>query len=346
MKAMLYKQFNMPPEIVQVDSPRARSTSVVVEVKATGLCRSDWHGWKGHDADIRLPHVPGHEFAGIVCDVGKQVKQFQVGDRVTVPFVGGCGHCPECDTGNQQICRNQFQPGFTAWGSFAEYVKIEYADTNLVHLPPDIDFITAASLGCRFATAFRAVVDQAQVTGGEWVAVYGCGGLGLSCVMIAHALGAQVIAIDTNDKSLLRADSIGADFMINPKQVSDVAEAVRDISDGGVHVSIDALGSADLLQQSVLSLCRQGRHIQIGLIPPEAQPAGVPMDRVIAYELTLLGSHGMQAWRYPEMIRMIQSGKLQPKNLIGHICSLKEAATLLPDMNHHPLPGVTIIDSF
>jgi alcohol dehydrogenase len=108
----------------------------------------------GHDKDIVLPHVPGHEFAGIIQAVGKNVRHWKVGDRVTVPFVCGCGVCPQCHSGNHQVCDTQFQPGFTHWGSYAEFVAIENADINVVGLPDEMDFITAASLGCRLPRPF------------------------------------------------------------------------------------------------------------------------------------------------------------------------------------------------
>ncbi|HLP67358.1 MAG TPA: alcohol dehydrogenase catalytic domain-containing protein, partial [Rhizobium sp.] len=194
MRAMYYEAFEKMPEIRVLPDPTPTENGVVIKVEASGLCRSDWHGWMGHDPDIRLPHVPGHELAGVIAATGRGVMRYKVGDRVTVPFVSGCGRCGECRSGNQQVCEAQFQPGFTHWGSFAEYVAIDYADQNLVHLPEEMDFATAASLGCRFATSFRAVADQARVKGGEWVAVHGCGGVGLSAIMIAAALGANPIA--------------------------------------------------------------------------------------------------------------------------------------------------------
>ena len=190
MKAVYYDEFAKPPRIEEVADPTPSDGGVVIEVEATGVCRSDWHGWMGHDPDIVLPHVPGHELAGVVAELGRQVKRWKVGDRVTVPFVCGCGGCPECESGNPQVCRNQFQPGFTAWGSFAEYVALDYADLNLVALPEWLDSATAACLGCRFATSFRAVVDQGRVKSGEWVAVHGCGGVGLSAIMPLARAGA------------------------------------------------------------------------------------------------------------------------------------------------------------
>jgi alcohol dehydrogenase len=210
MKAVVFEQFRQPPALRTVPDPTPSAQGVVVKVEATGLCRSDWHGWMGHDPDIVLPHIPGHELAGTVEAVGARVSRWKVGDRVTVPFVGGCGHCHECNSGNHQVCEHQFQPGFTAWGSFAEYVALDYADTNLVALPEDLDFATAASLGCRFVTSFRAVVDQGRVSPGEWVAVHGCGGVGLSAIMIASAMGANVVAVDLTDEKLAFAREMGA----------------------------------------------------------------------------------------------------------------------------------------
>ena len=213
MKAVVYESFGAPLQVASVADPILEPHGVIVQTKASGICRSDWHGWIGHDPSIRLPHVPGHELAGVVCAVGREVAKWKVGDRVTVPFVLGCGRCRECRSGNQQVCDEQFQPGFTHWGSFAQYVALPRADGNLVALPDTLDFTTAASLGCRFATSFRAVVDQGKASAGQWVAVHGCGGVGLSAIMIASAVGANVVAIDiTEDKLRLvlrRADFAG-----------------------------------------------------------------------------------------------------------------------------------------
>ena len=346
MKALLYENFQGTPKITQVQDPNPSPDGVVIEVKATGLCRSDWHGWMGHDDDIELPHVPGHEFAGIIAAVGKDVKNWKVGDRVTVPFVCACGKCPECASGNQQVCDVQFQPGFTHWGSFAQYVAIERAEINLVSVPEDITMETAASLGCRFATSFRAVVDQGKVSGGQWVAIHGCGGIGLSAIMIANAMGAQIIAIDIDENKLKLAEQVGASFTINAAKVANVVEAVREISKGGVHVSIDALGSAETSFNSIANLRKRGKHIQVGLMLADHKHAAVPMNQVLSKELEIYGSHGMQAYRYPDMLQMIQSGKMNPELLIGAKISLEEALTALPEMDKFKGTGITLITSF
>ncbi|MEA3536119.1 zinc-dependent alcohol dehydrogenase family protein [Rhizobium sp. CC-YZS058] len=346
MKAMLYEQFGVSPEIVTVDDPTPSEEGVVIAVGATGLCRSDWHGWMGHDPDIRLPHVPGHEFAGRIVATGRRVTRFKAGDRVTVPFVSGCGRCSECRSGNQQVCPSQFQPGFTHWGSFADYVAIDFAETNLVALPDTIDDATAASLGCRFATSFRAVVDQARTRPGDWVAVHGCGGVGLSAVMIAAALGAQVVAVDIVDDKLDFARRCGAVATVNAAHVPDVVAAIRDITSGGAHVSIDALGHPTTCFHSISNLRRRGRHVQVGLMLGAHATPQIPMAQVIGHELEIYGSHGMQAWRYEAMLAMIEAGKIAPQKLIGRHVGLEEAVPLLTGMDASRDLGITVIDRF
>ena len=346
MKAAVYHAFGKPPVIERVPDPSPPDDGVVIRVMATGLCRSDWHGWMGHDPDIRLPHVPGHELAGVVEAVGKRVVRWKGGERVTVPFVGGCSTCPQCHSGNHQICDRQSQPGFTHWGSFAEFVAIHYADVNLVRLPDEIDFVTAASLGCRFVTSFRAMVALGKVTGGQWVAVHGCGGVGLSAIMIAASLGANVVAIDISDDKLEFARSVGAVATVNATNREDVAGEVIELTGGGAHVSMDALGSPATCFNSIANLRKRGKHLQVGLMMADHRQPRVPMDQVIANELEIIGSHGMQAHKYPEMLAMIRAGKLHPEKLIGRTIRLEEAPEALTTMDQHTGTGVTVIDRF
>ena len=346
MKAVVYESFAAPPQLTTVPDPTPESGGVVIKVMATGVCRSDWHGWVGHDPDIRLPHVPGHEFSGVVEAIGKQVTKWRVGDRVTVPFVAGCGHCPECHSGNHQVCDHQFQPGFTHWGSFAEYVSIHQADINLVSLPETLDFATAASLGCRFVTSFRAVVDQGKTSAGQWVAVHGCGGVGLSAIMIAHAIGANVIAIDISEDKLDLARALGAVATVNAAKVPNVVEAVLEITRGGAHVSLDALGHPVTCFNSVSNLRKRGKHVQVGLMLGEHSTPAIPMSKVIAHELEILGSHGMQAHRYDAMFAMMKSGKLAPEKLIGRTINLEQAIDVLMKMDKFEVAGVTVVTEF
>jgi len=298
----------------------------------------------GHDSDVQLPHVPGHELAGEVAALGSLVRTWKPGQRVTAPFCCGCDSCDQCRSGNHQICDRYTQPGFTHWGAFAEFVEIRYADVNLVSLPDSIDDATAASLGCRFATSFRAIVFQGRVQAGDWVAIHGCGGVGLSAVMIAAAVGARVIAVDVRQDRLELARRCGASDLLDASK-SDVVSAIRDLS-GGVHVSLDALGSKQTCWNSVKCLRKRGRHVQVGLMAgPDADPP-IPMGAVIANELELIGSHGMQAFEYGRMLSMIEAGVLNPSMLISDRITLTEAASLLPGMHEFPGTGVTVIDRF
>ena len=346
MKAVLIEQFSQRPTIQQVADPTPNNHGVVIRVKATGVCRSDWHCWQGHDTDVVLPHVPGHEFAGIVETVGKDVSKFKVGDRVTVPFINACGSCNECHSGNHQVCGNQTQPGFTHWGSFAEYTTVDHADVNLVTLPEHMDFTTAASLGCRFVTAFRAVVDQGGVTAGQWVAVHGCGGVGLSAIMIASAAGANVIAVDIAEDKLALAKSLGAVITLNANNTDDVAAAIKEVTKGGAHVSLDALGHPITCVNSINCLRKLGKHIQVGLLLAEHATPPIPMDNVVANELQILGSHGMQAFRYNAMMALILSGKLQPEKLLGKTIALEDAIDAMVDMDTSTSVGVTVVTHF
>ena len=347
MKAVRYEAFGAPPELVSVADPDPPTGGVVVRVEASGMCLSDWHGWMGHDADIHLPHVPGHELAGTVAAVGFGVRRWKVGDRVTTPFCLGCGRCEQCRAGQHQVCDHYYQPGFTGWGSFAEYVGLPYADENLVVLPGAISSNTAALLGCRFATAYRAVVAQGRLQAGEWIAVHACGGVGLSAVMIAHALGGRVVAVDLTDEKLALARRLGAEVALNAAEMDDVAGAVRSATGGdGVHVSIDALGSLTTCLNSLGSLRKHGRHVQVGLMTGEHSHPQIPMGAVIARELEMRGSHGMGARDYPAMLDLITRGRLSPERLITRTIALSEVPAALPRMKAFEGAGVTVVDRF
>ncbi|MFD9982561.1 zinc-dependent alcohol dehydrogenase family protein [Streptomyces massasporeus] len=344
MRAVVFERYGEAAEVRHVPDPEPAEHGVVVRVEATGLCRSDWHGWQGHDPDIALPHVPGHELAGTVEAVGARVTRWRPGDRVTVPFICACGACPSCAAGDHQVCERQTQPGFTHWGSFAQYVALDHADVNLVALPGELSFATAASLGCRFATAYRAVVQQGRVAAGEWVAVHGCGGVGLSAVMIAAAAGARVVAVDVSPGALDLARTFGAARCVDASGVPDTAAAVRELTGGGAHLSLDSLGSPGTCAASVNGLRRRGRHVQVGLLPSPSGTTPVPMARAIALELALLGSHGMAAHGYPPMLELVRSGVLRPDLLVTSTIGLDEAPAALAAMGTSPGAGATVIE--
>jgi D-arabinose 1-dehydrogenase-like Zn-dependent alcohol dehydrogenase len=343
VRAVVYPGYGITPVLTQVDEPACPDDGVVVAVGASGLCRSDWHAWQGHEP-VALPHIGGHELAGTVAQVGPGVTNWRAGDRVTVPFVCGCGACQYCRAGDAQVCPRQTQPGFTGPGSFAERVAIHAADANLVGLPDAVDFVTAASLGCRFATAYRALTVHGRLQAGDRLAVHGCGGVGLSAVLIGVALGARVVAVDVAGPALARARDLGAETVIDASQDPDPAATILELTAGGARVSIDALGSPQTAGASVRGLRRRGRHVQVGLLLGAASTPPMPMDLVIARELEIYGSHGMAAHEYPAMLALIADRTLRPDLLIGTVIGLAAAGAALAAMEQPTTAGMTVID--
>ena len=343
MKAISYSGYDETPTLGEVPDPVCERDGVVIAVRASGVCPWAWHAGTVH-VPVPRPQFPGHELAGTVAEVGPDVRHWRVGDRVTVPFVCGCGVCEYCAAGDAQVCPDQTQPGFTGPGSFAERVAISAADVNLVALPDSIDFVTAASLGCRFATAFRAINAHGRLRQGDWLAVHGCGGVGLSAVMIGAALGARVIAVDIAAPALARARELGAEHVVNAGEEPDTASAIRAITAGGAHVSIDALGTPATAVASVSSLRRRGRHVQVGLLLGRFATPPLPMDRVIAHELEIYGSHGMAAHEYVAMLALVEDGTLRPNRLVGEVIPLDRGGAALAAMDHPATSaGMTVI---
>lgn len=339
MRALQYQEFGGPVEVVDVADPVPSPDGVVVEVAASGLCRSDWHGWMGHDPAVTtFPHVPGHELAGTVVAVGADVVDWTVGARVTVPFIVACGTCRACRAGNEQVCLQQWQPGFHGWGSHAEYVAIPRADRNLVAVPEALDLAVAAGLGCRFTTAWRAVVDVAAVQPGEWLAVHGCGGLGLSVILAAQSRGARVIAVDVDEHRLAQARDLGAEVVLGP---DDVVARVREATDGGTDVSVDAVGNEEAVANALHGLSAGGRHVQVGLLPAGVH---VPMEDVIARELSLVGAHGAPARDVAGVLAAVAEGAVVPQRLAGRRLDLAGGARAMVGSAGTRSAGLAVIE--
>ncbi len=337
MRAVVYESVGGPLEVREMPEPTCPADGAVVAVEATGICRSDWHAWRGHDP-VPLPMIPGHEFAGVVAEIGPDVRDFAVGDRVTVPFVNACGQCSWCRDGQGQVCPDQTQPGFTHHGSYAELVAVRAADFNLVRLPSQVDAVTAAALGCRFATAFHALTAQSRPTAEDWVVVFGCGGVGQSAILIAKALGARVVGVDPSAAARELATELGADAVFAEADLAGLLTLT-----GGAAVSIDALGSPATAAASVRVLRRRGRHVQVGLMLGDAATAPLPWGELVAKELEVVGSHGMAAADYPEMLAMLADGRLDISRLLGRVVSLEEAPAELAAMDQLVAIGAGVV---
>jgi D-arabinose 1-dehydrogenase-like Zn-dependent alcohol dehydrogenase len=315
-----------------------------VRVEASGICLSDWHLWQGDWSWIGfkppLPAILGHEFAGVIEEVGKDVKQVKRGERVVVPLAQGCGACDDCRGGHSNHCMG------TGMTGYARYGVLHHADYNYTPLPDKIDFVEASSMGCRYVTAFHGILDQGQVKADETVVVYGCGGVGLSAIQIATALGARVIAVDLDDRKLELAKQVGAADVINGK-TTDPVKAVKDLTHGGADVSVDALGIATTCRNAVMSLRKRGRHVQIGLTTQaEKGEVALPIDQIVFKELQITGSLAIQSFRYPAMLSMVERGRLAPKDLITETIPLEKAFGVIEQMSKFENVGISVINQF
>jgi alcohol dehydrogenase len=345
VRAAAIIEYRQPLSVEIFDDPETPERGVVLAVEASGICHSDWHSWMGHEDLPGLPHVPGHEMVGRVASVGPGVSRWEIGDRVTVPFSIGCGECRSCRDGHLNTCDRAFTPGFSVWGSWAEYVAIDHADLNLVRLPDALEPVDGVALGCRFITAFRAVADRGRVQEGEWLAIHGCGGVGLSAVMIGAALGARVIAVDIDPASLALAGTLGAEAAFDAREVGFV-DRVLELTGGGAQVSVEAVGRTETVRNSLASLRKHGRHVQVGLLLAEHAEPPILMEPVIMGEQEILGVRGMPATDYDRVFELVESGAVDPSRLVTDTVALDEASQVLESMSEFTGVGVTVIDRF
>ncbi|MFD9066266.1 alcohol dehydrogenase catalytic domain-containing protein [Kitasatospora purpeofusca] len=353
MRAAVIEELHRPLVLQDVPDPVCPPDGAIVRVGANGICRTDWALWAGQfwtgGPRVEAPFVLGHEFAGTVVEVGRDVRGWKEGARVIFPMNPGEGSCEFCRSGNQHVCEHvdSLVPGVSYWGAFAEYVMVRFADVNLVEVPEGVGFTDVAALACRYMTAFHGVVDQARVRGGEWVAVYGAGGgTGLSTVEIAAATGANVIAIDITDDKLDAARALGAVHTVNAA-ATDPVEAVKTLTGGGAHVSVDAVGIAAACRNSVLSLRTRGRHLQLGhTTAAEQGDVALPIDVMMVKELEFVSAFGMQGQRFGTMLNMIAAGRLSPGRIVSRTVGLHEASEVLESLETYGPTGVVVIDTF
>lgn len=334
-----------PLELVETPSPKVPEDGVVLRVLACGVCRSDWHVWTGADPDVRLPHVPGHEFCGEVVAVGADVRRWRVGDRVIAPFILACGRCGDCAAGHQTICAAQVLPGFTHPGAFAQQVAVPFADANLAALPEGIAPELAAALGCRATTAWHALTGRAALAAGEWLSVFGAGGVGLSALLLGRALGARVAVVDVVPERLDYARALGADVVVNADRC-DAAATVREATGGGAHVAVEALGRPETTEGALRSLRKLGRMVQVGMPAGDHLRMDLPMDAVYSGQLAIYGTRGMPSHRYPSLFALIAGGHVDLAPLIARRVPLSAATDELAAFDAPGAPGVAVITDF
>ena len=343
MRAAVLREYNAPLSIEDVAEPACPDDGVVLKVMACGVCRSDWHGWVGEHPRVKPGQIGGHEYCGEVIEAGAGAT-YSVGDKLIAPFILACGTCPNCRQGDQNTCDNQRLPGFIEPGAFAEYVAVP-RDHNLALLPETLSPTVAAGLGCRVTTAWHALTGRAALQPGEWLAVHGTGGIGLSCLLLGIAMGARVVVVDIVDEKLTHAKGLGAEAAVNATS-GDVAAQIKEITGGGAHVSIEALGLPVTTNASIECLRPLGRHVQVGMPVGHTATMDINMSAVYLGNLALYGTRGMPSWKYPSLLALIETGRIDMSPLIAREIGLSGTSAELAAFNGPTPPGVAVITDF
>ncbi len=343
MRAAIIREYNADLSIEAVADPVCEADGVVLKVLACGICRSDWHGWVGEHPKVKPGAIPGHEYCGEVVEAGP-LSKWRAGDRVMAPFILSCGVCPECQSGQTTICKAQRVPGFGEPGAYAEYVSAPHAH-NLARLPESLTPALAAGLGCRVTTAWHALTGRAALQAGEWLAVHGTGGIGLSVLLIGKALGARVIVVDVVPERLQHALSLGAEAAIDARG-GDAAAQIVELTKGGAHVSVEALGIEATTNGSIECLRPLGRHVQVGLPTGHTARMDINMNAIYMKQLALYGTRGMPSWRYPSLLDMVETGRIDVRPIVARQVALSQASAELRMFNAPMPPGVAVITDF
>ncbi len=343
MRAAVLRAYRQDLAIETVPDPECPDDGVVLRVLACGICRSDWHGWVGEHPLVKPGHIGGHEYCGEVVEAGPR-SRFKPGDRLIAPFLLSCGDCHQCRTGESNTCTDQIVTGFSAQGAFAEYVAVP-RDHNLTYLPDTLSPTLAAALGCRVTTAWHALTGRANLRPGEWLAVHGTGGIGLAALLLGRALGARVIVTDVVPEKLEHALSLGAEHAIDASD-GQSGQRIRELTDGGADVSIEALGLPQTQAASIACLGPLGRHVQVGMPVGPYAVQDVDMYAVYMKNLALYGTRGMPAHKYPSLLSLITSGRVDMAPIIAREVGLSDTGAELAAFDAPMGPGVAVITDF
>lgn len=343
MRAAVLEAFRAPLIIQGQPDPDCADDGVVLRLLACGVCRSDWHGWAGEHRLVKPGHILGHEYCGEVVEAGPR-SRWRLGDRLIAPFILSCGECPSCRSGESTTCVDQIVPGFSTQGAFAEYISVP-RDHNLARLPERLSAVLAAGLGCRVTTVWHALTGRAALKPGEWLAIHGIGGVGLSAVILGQAMGARIVAVDVVGEKLALAKRLGAEAVVDARD-HEPAYAIRDLTGGGAHVSLEALGSPQTVDASIRCLRPLGRHVQVAL--PAIHDSRMQLDMMAVYsgQLTLIGTRGMPAWRYPLLLGLIEAGRVDLAPLVSREIRLSDVSAELAAMDGATPPGTAVVTDF
>lgn len=304
MKAAVLEAYHKPLQIREVEIGEPGPSEVTVEVKACGLCSTDVHISEGKIPTIKLPLIPGHEFAGVVARMGPAVADFSVGDRVIVCVDASCGRCDFCLRGETNRCSRLVRIGFERNGGMAEYVNVPAA--NLEKISDSIPFEKAAIVPDAVVCMYRGLKTLGGVSAGSKVAIVGVGGLGMQGIRIGKLLGAHITCTSRNDKKLEMAKTIGADLTINTKKENflEIAQKI-----GGFDVVADLVGTRESVLEAVAACRNGGKVVALAYVDPRLE---IPSYDIVIREKQVVGSRAVTRSEFREVVNLVNSGKISP----------------------------------
>lgn len=310
-------------EVVEMEKPEIKKDNeVLVQVKAVGICGTDLHIFHDGRADVILPRIMGHELSGLVKEVGKNVTNVKVGDRVVLDPVFACNTCDICKSGHPNVCSDFKCYGVQMDGGYCDYIVVE--DYHLYPFDPSITYEQAA-LAEPFSIGVN-IVNRTMTSESDTVVVIGSGTIGLCILQAAKGVGAKVLVSDVVDEKLAKAKEMGADVIVNSAK-ENLAETVERFSPGGASVVIDAVGIAPLTEQAVDLTCPTGRVAVIGF---DAKPAQIPPVKITKKELTLVGSR-MNCHQFPKVVEWLNEGKINADLMISRTYPVEEIQKAFED---------------
>ncbi|MEM4436743.1 MAG: alcohol dehydrogenase catalytic domain-containing protein [Sulfolobales archaeon] len=334
MKAALLHRIGEPLSIEEVPDPKPDYGEVLIRVKAVGVCHSDLEIIDGKiSLPKQLPHILGHEIAGVIEKVGEGVKDLNVGDRVALSWLWWtCGKCRFCLVGRENICPNQKNTGYSVDGGYAELVKAPA--THVLRVPDKVPYPEATSATDAVATPLRALTFAARVMPGDLVAVFGIGGLGLNAVQIAKVLGAKVAAVDILDEKLMLAREAGADYLINSK-LEDPVKYLKNL--GGVDVALTTVESLSAMRQAYDSLASGGTLVLIGLPTGELS---LPVIEWVLKDIKVVGNIGFTRHDINQSLKLISDGKVKPR---VRTYKFEDVNKAIKDLREGRVPGRAVL---
>lgn len=323
MKAAIFYAAHEPLKIEEMPTPTPGENDVLVKVAACGLCHTDLH-YLDHGVPTfkEPPLILGHEVSGTISAVGSGVKDWSEGDRVLLPAVYGCGVCDMCRTGRENICNKMIMFGNNVDGGYAEYLIAPAKD--VISLPEELPLIESSIIADAVTTPYHAVVNRGEVKPGDKVVVFGCGGIGINIVQIAHAVGAQVVAVDIDEEKLKWANKLGAHTTLNANKFERIDKEIRKLTSGGADIAFEAIGNPTTQAQTFASLRTGGRFVVVGF---SSKPMSLDTGRVMYREMEIIGSLGCRAVDYPRVLELALQGKIKVKELVTAQFSLDDVNT-------------------